>query len=462
MKNKVLQTCSNDFKIKAAADGSVEIEGWANKAVIDRGKDLIAKEAWKVENYKKNSIMLFNHDHSQPIGKVLAVEPKDEGLFVKAKISNSKDPMISRIRDLVKEGILNSFSVGIMVDDEDFKDGVNHVKSAELHEISIVSVPMNQESQFSVTVKSLTDSLIDNVEIISEKSGWSDVAKACKILHGHAEVYENFDDIVKAMSEKSGEAAEVCAKFLRMQEPQTPNRIKAWLKKADQIAEGQDVQAVKVPKASFESAEELLAWAEESGWLADDIKEDGDFYVLVQKSPDLFEGDFSEIDMGDGVSAIVGKLKQETNELKDRFLAETSDAISGEEGKNPPQWVSDEELWAKAKRASEQALGEISYAFVVWWYLDQGGSSKKGLLDGNVMTQPITGADNSQTEINPALDQAKQTNVLLSSAVMLLQQLVEKIDSKPKVEVEIEDDQLAKKVESFMMKTTERLSKLGL
>ena len=109
MQMKLLQTCDVDFKVKALEDGSVYLEGWANKAVVDRGKDLIGKKAWNVENYKKNPIMLFNHDHSKPIGKMLSVEAKDEGLYIKGRISNSKDPEISRIRDLVKEGILNSF-----------------------------------------------------------------------------------------------------------------------------------------------------------------------------------------------------------------------------------------------------------------------------------------------------------------------------------------------------------------
>ena len=44
------------------------IEGWANKAVVDRGGDMIPKDAWDLKNYSKNPIILFSHDKNQPIG----------------------------------------------------------------------------------------------------------------------------------------------------------------------------------------------------------------------------------------------------------------------------------------------------------------------------------------------------------------------------------------------------------
>jgi hypothetical protein len=43
---------------------------------------------------------------------------------------------------------------------------------------------------------------------------------------------------------------------------------------------------------------------------------------------------------------------------------------------NPAEWVEDEDLWEKAKSASEKAFGEIKWEFVTWWYLKHGGSKK--------------------------------------------------------------------------------------
>lgn len=147
---------------------SVFVEGFANRysedgiKLIDRGNDLIPPDAWgDLKNFQSNGIILFNHDRNNPIGRAVKVEKRDDGLFVKAKISDSDHPEVSRIRDLVKDGVLKTFSVGFdpkRMDEEDI-DGkkVNVIKEAELLEISIVSLPMAERSLFNVTAKQLAD-----------------------------------------------------------------------------------------------------------------------------------------------------------------------------------------------------------------------------------------------------------------------------------------------------------------
>jgi HK97 family phage prohead protease len=142
------------FKSSEGTRNGVIIEGWANKAVVDRGGDLIKKEAWNLDNFHKNAMILYNHDRDKPIGKALAVEAKDDGLYIKARISGSSDPEITKIRDLIKEGILNTFSVGFDCKrQEKSSDGVTEIKEAELFEVSVVTLPMNQDSTFSVAKK---------------------------------------------------------------------------------------------------------------------------------------------------------------------------------------------------------------------------------------------------------------------------------------------------------------------
>lgn len=140
----------------------VYIEGFANKNVVDRGLDRIDPKAWSLDNFKKNPVMLLNHGMdpqlgSTPIGKVTELEPREDGLFVRGQISKLDDPHINRIRGLVEEGILRAFSVGFNpIDMQKDADGVNVIKSAELFEISLVGVPMNQDSIFSVSTKMLS------------------------------------------------------------------------------------------------------------------------------------------------------------------------------------------------------------------------------------------------------------------------------------------------------------------
>jgi HK97 family phage prohead protease len=144
------------FTVKAASDGYMYIEGVANKAVVDRGNDMIDPKAWDLKNYVKNPVLLYNHDRDKIIGRAVDIKPQEDGLHVRARISKSRDSMVSYVRDMIEEGMINAFSVGFSAkDSEKTKDGVNTIKAAELYEVSVVSIPMNQESLFSVTMKDL-------------------------------------------------------------------------------------------------------------------------------------------------------------------------------------------------------------------------------------------------------------------------------------------------------------------
>ena len=142
-----------EFKLKENTDKKqMEIEGFANKAVTDRVGDLIPKEAWELDNFIKNPIIFFNHDSEHPIGKAIKVEPHEDGLKIKIRLSRTKEGKVPYVRDLISEGILRSFSVGFDDHGSSQKnaDGINVIKRAELIETSVVSVPMNQDSLFTV------------------------------------------------------------------------------------------------------------------------------------------------------------------------------------------------------------------------------------------------------------------------------------------------------------------------
>lgn len=146
---------------------SVFIEGFANRykegedLLVDRGNDLVEPKGWDLKNFSSNAIILFNHDRDSPVGRAVKVEKNDDGLFIKAKLSDSDHPEVSRIRDLVKDGVLRTFSVGFnpkMQGEEDVNGkAVNVIKEAELLEVSIVSLPMAERSLFNVTAKHLSD-----------------------------------------------------------------------------------------------------------------------------------------------------------------------------------------------------------------------------------------------------------------------------------------------------------------
>jgi len=161
-----------DFTQKADGESDdVYIEGYANRAVmddgkkvIDRGQEHIPSKEWSIDEWMKNPIIFLNHNRDMIIGKGVEAEIRKEGLWIKVQISNSKDKEISKVRDLIKEGILKTFSVGIDVKSEQVEeDGSLTLKGVNLLETSVVSIPMNQESFFEISTKSLKIHSVDKI-----------------------------------------------------------------------------------------------------------------------------------------------------------------------------------------------------------------------------------------------------------------------------------------------------------
>ena len=146
--NSVLNT-----KARNKSSNSLKIAGYANTTDKDRAGDVISAEAWAkgVDNYRKNPVLLYQHDHEKPIGKVDQVLVDKKGIFVEASVSNAAEKLHG-VQTLINDGALKSFSVGFRVKDADYDrdNDTFNITDVELMEISVVSVPCNQESLFSV------------------------------------------------------------------------------------------------------------------------------------------------------------------------------------------------------------------------------------------------------------------------------------------------------------------------
>jgi HK97 family phage prohead protease len=144
------------FEFKATTKGdSLVIEGFANKAIVDSAGDLMAYDNVDLKRFNKNPILFFNHDRDKPIGKVLETKMSDAGMWVKAQLSNSSNELVQYVRDLVQEGILKTFSIGFDAKNEQKKEGVNVIDAWEMLELSVVTLPCNIDSEFSLSKRKM-------------------------------------------------------------------------------------------------------------------------------------------------------------------------------------------------------------------------------------------------------------------------------------------------------------------
>ena len=122
-----------------------------SNATVDRMGDVIEPAGWQLDKLKSDPTVLFNHDRGQVVGRWTNVRVKDGKLIGKIVwVKSDKWPMAHYIRDLVREGILRTVSVGFqplarqpLTKEADPTHGPFRFTKQSLLECSLVSVPAN-------------------------------------------------------------------------------------------------------------------------------------------------------------------------------------------------------------------------------------------------------------------------------------------------------------------------------
>jgi len=136
-----------EVKEAPAGDGEAPaylVEGYVaafnNK---DLGGDVILPGAFDASLAAGHKVrFLRQHDHSKVLGTVLELKADAHGLRGRFRISRT--PLGEETYQLLKDGALDSFSIGYLPDEAEHKDnGVRELKQLTLLESSVVSLPIN-------------------------------------------------------------------------------------------------------------------------------------------------------------------------------------------------------------------------------------------------------------------------------------------------------------------------------
>jgi HK97 family phage prohead protease/HK97 family phage major capsid protein len=268
-KNKVLYVSTTFTKSEPlpTVDGkidSVVIEGYASTNDVDRHGDIVPTSVWEagMKNYLKNPVILAYHDHSEPAGRMVEHRIDEKGLWVKARISAAAEDVFN----LVKDGVLTAFSIGFRIVDAEYNSAAELfvVKELELHEISVVSVPANQNTLFS-----LSKSFKDDEEFKSFKMQFAPKSESAKGLESSTEANSDVKkewkmdpkQLEQMLADAASKAAEATAKAI------AESQAKALAEKAAAEKAQADIDArVKAAVASISTvdtgAEKLLAEVE--------------------------------------------------------------------------------------------------------------------------------------------------------------------------------------------------------
>lgn len=124
----------------------------ASSEKVDSYGDVVVQKGISLTRFKKNPIILYQHNHLEPIGTGKAYLT-DAGLNVDVKLAPPGiSSVIDTVRGLIEAKILKAVSIGFspleyepIRDDDNNFTGYKFLKSL-LHEVSIVSVPANDEA----------------------------------------------------------------------------------------------------------------------------------------------------------------------------------------------------------------------------------------------------------------------------------------------------------------------------
>jgi len=152
------------------------VEGLANTPIADRVNDMVSPEAFNESliRYKSNPILRRNHKTGEVIGRVIGIEPRAEGLWIKARIFKGVEEA-EKAWKLILQGGLQAFSVYGVIKEKQQKqqlDGkmVQHVTKFDLQEIAVVDIPANPDSLFRIVAKSVDNMADDKTEKANDPS----------------------------------------------------------------------------------------------------------------------------------------------------------------------------------------------------------------------------------------------------------------------------------------------------
>lgn len=127
-------------------DKTLLINGYAavyREADLDN--DIIMPDAFSAVCKTK---LLWQHDMKMPIGKCHYVGSDDYGLFIEAELTRTN--FTKEIEIMLKNGLIDSFSVGMLIDETHYENNHRIITKARLLEVSLVTFPAQQRAVISM------------------------------------------------------------------------------------------------------------------------------------------------------------------------------------------------------------------------------------------------------------------------------------------------------------------------
>lgn len=132
----------------------------------DRSRDVVMPKGVKLDNYKRNPVVLPSHDYrSLAIAKATDIEVTDDAIVAKVVFPDKGvHPLSDTYYEMYKGGFQSAWSIGfIPLKASDLEGGGRQFDEWELLEFSAVSVPDNPEALTILRSKGIDTTELENI-----------------------------------------------------------------------------------------------------------------------------------------------------------------------------------------------------------------------------------------------------------------------------------------------------------
>ena len=144
MTNRILNI---NFEKKQIDETGI-FSGYAsNFGNVDSHNDIVVAGAFSNIEDISHVKLLWQHDKTKPIGRIIEITEDDEGLFITAKLFLDTAYGLKAYK-MLKKGVITGLSIGYKVIDSKCNYAkVRFINKLDLFEVSLVNFPSNEKSR---------------------------------------------------------------------------------------------------------------------------------------------------------------------------------------------------------------------------------------------------------------------------------------------------------------------------
>jgi hypothetical protein len=194
-----------EFVIKEVKQEEYIIRAVISSGQPDRHGEIVDQSSWNLEEYKKNPVVLWSHDHYQPaIGMATEIGINNEGMLeAVVKFAVDQYDFAKTIFNLYAGGFMRAFSVGFMSENQEEANGFRILKQNTLFEFSAVNI--GADALALAKQKGIDVSFFDKPEIVEKAGRVLSAKNRASVEAAHAALSE----VLTADQEKDTKSAKV-------------------------------------------------------------------------------------------------------------------------------------------------------------------------------------------------------------------------------------------------------------